>query len=208
MNLMSAGLQKAAGDRLRGFLSSMTSNPFKRVMTGLEITAIIQSSSATMALTFIMLNMGWIPFPVAAAMVLGENIGTTITANIAASVGNVASKRAALAHTVFNLFGVAWALILFKPFTAMIGKIIELRGYLNPAFADFAVESSTSATGVAALYGLSMLHTLFNVINTCILIWFPGAIERIVTTVIKGRKENAEEVHKLKYIGSVAEYIG
>ena len=99
---------------------------------GTLLTLVLQSSSATMALTLIMLNLGWLPFDMAAAMVLGENIGTTITANIAAAVANTNAKRAALAHTLFNLFGVVWALILFKPFTALIGVIIEAMGYPNP----------------------------------------------------------------------------
>ena len=83
---------------------------------GTLLTLVLQSSSATMALTLIMLNLGWIRFDMACAMVLGENIGTTITANIAAAVGNSAAKRAALAHTVFNLFGVIWALALYPYF--------------------------------------------------------------------------------------------
>ena len=80
---------------------------------GTLLTLVLQSSSATVALTLIMLNMGWIPFEMGAAMVLGENIGTTITANIAAAVANTAAKRAARAHTLFNVFGVVWALIFF-----------------------------------------------------------------------------------------------
>ena len=335
MNLMSSGLQKAAGDRLRGFLSAMTSNPFKRVMTGVGITALIQSSSATtvmvvsfvnaglltlvqaigvimganigttitawmvsllgfkadisilavplmllgflfsnskndqhknigelivgfsllflglsfmkesvpdlkqtpevlefvrqwaghgfwsvmiflgvgtiltlilqsssatMAITLIMLSMGWIPFPMACAMVLGENIGTTITANIAASVGNPAAKRAALSHTIFNVFGVVWALILFRPFLGLVGKIIELLGFPNPAAEGFAVSAPEGADGTAALYGLSMLHTLFNTINTLILVWFTGLIAKLVSKIIKEPEKKEEKAFRLKYI--------
>ena len=335
MNLMSAGLQKAAGDRLRGFLSAMTSNPFKRVMTGVGITALIQSSSATtvmvvsfvnaglltlvqaigvimganigttitawmvsllgfkadisilavplmllgflfsnskknqyknigelivgfsllflglsfmkesvpdlkqtpevlefvkqwsgfgfwsvliflgigtiltlilqsssatMAITLIMLSMGWIPFPMACAMVLGENIGTTITANIAASVGNPAAKRAALSHTIFNVFGVIWALILFKPFLALVGKVITLLGYPNPAADTFSISDPSAAEGTAALYGLSMLHTMFNLINTLILVWFTGLIAKVVTKLVKEPENKEEKVFRLRYI--------
>ena len=335
MNLMSAGLQKAAGDKLRGFLSAMTSNPFKRVLTGLGITAVIQSSSATtvmvvsfvnaglltlaqaigvimganigttvtawmisllgfkadisilavplmivgfllsnskknqrknigelvigfcllflglsfmkesvpdlkqtpevlsfitqwtgygfgsvliflvfgtiltlvlqsssatMAITLIMINMGWIPFEMGCAMVLGENIGTTITANIAASVGNTSAKRAALGHTVFNLFGVIWALIFFRPFLGLVGKTIELLGLPNPAAEGFAVADPNSPEGTAALYGLSMLHTLFNVINTFILVWFTNAIVKLVSTVIKEPVNKEDNAFRLKYI--------
>ena len=337
MNLMSAGLQKAAGDRLRGFLSAMTSNPFKRVMTGVGITALIQSSSATtvmvvsfvnaglltlvqaigvimganigttitawmvsllgfkadisilavplmllgflfsnskknqnknigelivgfsllflglsfmkesvpdlkqtpevlefvrqwsgygfgsvliflgvgtvltlilqsssatMAITLIMLSMGWIPFPMACAMVLGENIGTTITANIAASVGNPSAKRAALSHTIFNVFGVIWALILFKPFLGLVGKIIQLMGFPNPAADGFAVAEPDGADGTAALYGLSMLHTLFNLINTLILVWFTGFIANIVSKLVKQPENKVEKPYRLKYINA------
>ena len=335
MNLMSSGLQKAAGERLRGFLSAMTSNPFKRVMTGLGITAIIQSSSATtvmvvsfvnaglltlvqaigvimganigttvtawlvawlgfkadisilaiplmlfgflfsnskknqhinigelivgfsllflglsfmkesvpdlsetpqvlefvkdwssygfssvliflvfgtiltlvlqsssatMAITLIMLSMGYIPFSMACAMVLGENIGTTITANIAASVGNTSAKRAAMSHTIFNVFGVIWALIFFKPFLSLVGIIIESFGLPNPSKEGFAVASPTSPESTAALYGLSMLHTLFNTINTAILIGCTGLIEKAVIKIIKAPANQEKDVFRLKYI--------
>ena len=337
MNLMSAGLQKAAGDRLRGFLSAMTSNPFKRVMTGVGITALIQSSSATtvmvvsfvnaglltlvqaigvimganigttitawmvsllgfkadisilavplmllgflfsnskknqhknigelivgfsllslglsfmkesvpdlkqtpevlefvkmwsgygfwsvliflgvgtiltlilqsssatMAITLIMLSMGWVPFPMACAMVLGENIGTTITANIAAAVGNPSAKRAALSHTIFNVFGVIWALILFKPFLGLVGKLIELMGLPNPSADNFMVTQPDGADGTAALYGLSMLHTLFNLINTLILIWFTDLIAKIVSKLITQHDDKEEKPYRLKYINA------
>jgi phosphate:Na+ symporter len=335
MNLMSSGLQKAAGERLRGFLSAMTSNPFKRVMTGLGITAIIQSSSATtvmvvsfvnaglltlvqaigvimganigttvtawlvawlgfkadisilaiplmlfgflfsnskknqhknigelivgfsllflglsfmkesvpdlsetpqvlefvkdwssygfssvliflvfgtiltlvlqsssatMAITLIMLSMGYIPFSMACAMVLGENIGTTITANIAASVGNTSAKRAAMSHTIFNVFGVIWALIFFKPFLGLVGIIIESFGLPSPSKEGFAVASPTSPESTAALYGLSMLHTLFNTINTTILIGCTGLIEKAVIKIIKAPANQEKDVFRLKYI--------
>ena len=335
MNLMSSGLQKAAGDRLRGFLSAMTSNPFKRVMTGLGITAIIQSSSATtvmvvsfvnaglltlvqaigvimganigttvtawlvawlgfkadisilaiplmlfgflfsnskknqhknigelivgfsllflglsfmkesvpdlsetpqvlefvkdwssygftsvliflvfgtiltlvlqsssatMAITLIMLSMGYIPFSMACAMVLGENIGTTITANIAASVGNTSAKRAAMSHTIFNVFGVIWALIFFQPFLGLVGIIIESFGLPNPSKEGFAVSSPTSPESTAALYGLSMLHTLFNTINTAILIGCTGLIEKAVIKIVKAPANQEKDVFRLKYI--------
>ena len=338
MNLMSSGLQKAAGERLRGFLSAMTSNPFKGVMTGLGITSIIQSSSATtvmvvsfvnaglltlaqaigvimganigttvtawmvswlgfkadisvlavplmllgflfsnskidkrknigelivgfsllflglsfmkdsvpdlretpqvlefvsswsahgfgsvllflafgtiltlvlqsssatMAITLIMLSMGWIPFEMACAMVLGENIGTTITANIAASVGNTEAKRAAMSHTIFNVFGVVWALILYRPFLHLVGTITEnLFGLPNPAAEGFVVTDSTSAEGTAALYGLSMLHTLFNLTNTLLLVWFTKWIAQTVSWIVPTPKNQEKEVFRLKYISA------
>jgi len=174
---------------------------------GTILTLVLQSSSATMALTLIMLNMGWIRFDMACAMVLGENIGTTITANIAAAVGNTSAKRAALAHTVFNLFGVIWALATFPYFLKMTGAITSgIFGIPDPAAEGFAVvvDSATTQTAsqTSALYGLSMLHTLFNTINTCILIWFVPLIEKIVCAVIKERNNKEEEAYRLKYISA------
>lgn len=169
---------------------------------GTLLTLVLQSSSATMAITLIMLSMGWIPFNMACAMVLGENIGTTITANIAASVGNTQAKRAAMSHTIFNVFGVIWALILFKPFLTLVGLIIELFGLPNPANEGFVVIGPNTASSVAALYGLSMLHTLFNTINTFILIWFTKVIEKCVVWIIKTPKNQDSEVFRLKYISA------
>ena len=178
---------------------------------GTVLTLVLQSSSATMALTLIMLNMGWIRFEMACAMVLGENIGTTITANIAAAVGNSSAKRAALAHTVFNVFGVIWALATFPYFLKLIGLITEtIFNIPNPASADFQVVVERMADGTpvqtdsqtSALYGLSMLHTLFNTINTFILIWFIPVIEKIVCAVIKESKNKEDEAFRLKYISA------
>ena len=168
---------------------------------GTILTLVLQSSSATMAITLIMLSMGWIPFHMACAMVLGENIGTTITANIAAAVGNTQAKRAAMSHTIFNLFGVIWALILFKPFTTLVGKVIELFGLPNPAADGFAVVEGDMGSSTAALYGLSMLHTMFNTINTLILVWFIKYIEKAVVWIIKPKNQEAEPF-RLKYISA------
>ena len=169
---------------------------------GTLLTLVLQSSSATMAITLIMLSMGWIPFNMACAMVLGENIGTTITANIAASVGNTQAKRAAMSHTIFNVFGVIWALIFFGPFLSLVGKIIELFGLPNPAAEGFAVNGPDSPDATSALYGLSMLHTLFNTINTLVLIWFTKVIEKAVVWLIKTPRNQEQEVFRLKYISA------
>ena len=187
------------------FVTTWASHGFGSVLLflafGTVLTLVLQSSSATMAITLIMLSMGWIPFHMACAMVLGENIGTTITANIAASVGNTQAKRAAMSHTIFNVFGVIWALILFKPFTALVGKIIELFGLPNPAAEGFAVVEGSADSSTAALYGLSMLHTLFNTINTLILIWFIKQIEKAVVWMIKPKNQD-KEPFRLKYISA------
>ena len=187
------------------FVRSWSSHGFGSVLIflafGTILTLILQSSSATMAITLIMLSMGWIPFPMACAMVLGENIGTTITANIAASVGNTQAKRAAMSHTLFNVFGVIWALILFKPFLNLVGLITAgLFGLPNPAADGFAVGAPTSPESTAALYGLSMLHTLFNTINTLILVWFTRFIAKAVTWIVRAPKNQEQEVFRLKYI--------
>ena len=187
------------------FVTTWASHGFGSVLLflafGTVLTLVLQSSSATMAITLIMLSMGWIPFHMACAMVLGENIGTTITANIAASVGNTQAKRAAMSHTIFNVFGVIWALILFQPFTALVGKIIELFGLPNPAAEGFAVVDGDMSSSTAALYGLSMLHTLFNTINTLILIWFIKLIEKAVVWMIKPKNQD-KEPFRLKYISA------
>ena len=189
------------------FVKSWSSHGFSSVLIflvfGTVLTLVLQSSSATMAITLIMLSMGWIPFDMACAMVLGENIGTTITANIAASVGNTQAKRAAMSHTIFNVFGVMWALLLFKPFLALVGCITEyIFGLPNPASEGFEVSESISAEGTAALYGLSMLHTLFNTINTLILIWFIKYIEKAVVWIIKAPENKETETFRLKYISA------
>ena len=188
------------------FVKTWSSHGFASVLIflafGTILTLVLRSSSATMAITLIMLSMGWIPFNMACAMVLGENIGTTITANIAASVGNTQAKRAAMSHTIFNLFGVVWALIFFKPFLSLVGYIITLFGLPNPSVEGFVVSQPTSDEGTAVLYGLSMLHTLFNTINTFILIWFVKAIEKAVVAIIKAPKEQDADAFRLKYISA------
>ena len=189
------------------FVTSWSAHGFGSVLLflafGTVLTLVLQSSSATMAITLIMLSMGWIPFEMACAMVLGENIGTTITANIAASVGNTQAKRAAMSHTIFNVFGVMWALIFYKPFLQLVGTITEnLFGLPNPAADGFAVTDSTSAEGTAALYGLSMLHTLFNLTNTLLLVWFTKWIAQAVSWIIPAPKNQEKEVFRLKYISA------
>lgn len=161
------------------------------VAIGTILTIVLQSSSATMALTLVMCNNGWIPFEMGAAMVLGENIGTTITANIAASVANVSARRAAMAHCVFNIFGVVWVLVLFHPFLFVVSKIIMGMGLDNPLVAGASPNST--------LYAISMVHTLFNICNTLVLVWFTNQIAQFVTKIIKGKKEEGE-VFRLQYI--------
>ena len=187
------------------FIQNWTSYGFGSVLIflvfGTVLTLVLQSSSATMALTLIMVNMGWISFEKGAAMVLGENIGTTITANIAAAVGNPNARRAAMAHTLFNLFGVIWALILFTPFLKLVGTTITWLGLPNPMdIVHSANVVMTADEEMASLYGISMLHTLFNLFNTMILIWFVPVIVKTVEKMIKGKATKEEESVKLKFI--------
>ena len=189
------------------FVSTWASHGFGSVLLfllfGTILTLVLQSSSATMAITLIMLSMGWIPFHMACAMVLGENIGTTITANIAASIGNTQAKRAAMSHTIFNVFGVLWALALYNPFLQLVGLVTEkIFGLPNPAAEGFSVAEATSPEGTAALYGLSMLHTLFNLTNTLLLVWFTGWISKAVCLIIRAPENQEKEVFRLKYISA------
>ncbi len=189
---------------VHGFLAPLTNWGFGSILLfmviGAAMTLMLQSSAATMSLTMLLVSAGVIPFTMAAAMVLGENIGTTITSNIAASVGNVSAKRTARAHMLFNVFGVIWVLCLFKPFLSLIGVIVEGFGFPNPVTTSFG--ENTSALVASLPYCVATLHTLFNVINTLILIWFIPLIEKTVTWMVPAPKGDEEEVFRLKYISA------
>lgn len=189
---------------VQSFLAPLTGWGFGSILLfmviGALMTLMLQSSAATMSLTMLLVSAGVIPFTIAAAMVLGENIGTTITSNIAASVGNVSAKRTARAHMVFNVFGVLWVLCLFNPFLNLIGRIVELFGFPNPVSTPFG--ENTQALVASLPYCVATLHTLFNVINTCILIWFVPVIEKVVTWMVPSPKGDEEEVFRLKYINA------
>ncbi|MFT6136697.1 MAG: phosphate:Na+ symporter [Cyclobacteriaceae bacterium] len=159
------------------------------VLIGTILTVVVQSSSAAMALTLVMANNGWIPFELAAAMVLGENIGTTITANLAAIVGNVHAKRAAFAHFIFNIFGVVWIILLMNPVLGMIDSYMVSNGSLGPM-----------ADPTAVPFGLAIFHTSFNIANAFLLIWFVPFIGKVVISAIKSKGDDEE--FNLKYIGT------
>ena len=196
----SAGTLLSDKDAMMAFFSHFTEFGFWSdiifLLAGTILTIVLQASSATMAITMLLTTSGLIDFELACAMVLGENIGTTITANMAASVGNTAAKRAALAHTLFNVFGVIWMLIVFKPFLKLVGIVMEAVGFGNPLTVDLTAEES----GATLLYGISMLHTLFNITNTFILIWFSGTIVKIVTNLVKTPINPEEDSFRLRYI--------
>ena len=156
------------------------------VFIGTILTMVVQASAATMAITLIMCANGWISFELGAALVLGENIGTTITANLAALTANTQARRAAMAHLMFNVFGVIWVLVLLKPFLAFVDWVVV----------DFM---HISATGNAAIpFKLSAFHTCFNVCNVLILIWFVKFIERTVCRIIPQKEQ--EEEYRLQFI--------
>lgn len=159
------------------------------LLIGTVLTIVIQSSSATMALTLIMTAEGWIPFEMAAAMVLGENIGTTITANLAAIVANYQAKRTARAHLIFNIIGVVWMLILFYPF-------LKLISWMSVKFGSESPYVSAAAIPVA----ISLFHTTFNVINTFLLVWFVNPIAKFVERIVPEKIDPGKSVDEPKFL--------
>jgi phosphate:Na+ symporter len=137
-----------------------------------------------MAITLVMLSQGWITFEIGAAMVLGENIGTTITANIAGLTAKNNARRAALSHTMFNVFGVVWMLVVFYPFMNLVEWMV----------------GGNATDGANSLYALSMFHTMFNVTNTFIMIWLIKPLEKIVCKILPEKKEENE--FALKFIST------
>lgn len=160
------------------------------VVIGTVLTIVVQSSSAAMALTIIMCERG-MPLDMAAAIVLGENIGTTITANLAAIIGNVHAKRAARAHLIFNVIGVTWMLFVFPFF------IDAINSYMGTT----AIGSPSAENSQATKYALTMFHMSFNIVNTALLIWFVGQIAKVVTHMVPVRSDEDEQF-SLDYIGT------
>jgi phosphate:Na+ symporter len=199
------------------------------LLIGTIMTIIVQSSSATVALTLIMAVKGWIDFPSAAAMIMGENIGTTITANLAAIPANISAKRAAFAHFMFNVLGVFWLLFVFKYFVEIVDTVVSGISSASPAemssfIASLTPEQYTQITTLpkselspelaalqskyfgyqaATSYGLAMFHTLFNICNVLIMIWFVKLYEKICLTVIRPKRgEEDDEEFILQYIST------
>ena len=177
------------------FLSKYTDLGYASILLflliGTILTVVIQSSSATMALTLVMCAQGWIPFEMAVAMVLGENVGTTITANLAAIVANFQAKRTARAHLIFNLLGVLWMLILFYPFLKFVSWLSQQMGSESPYI-------SAAAIPVA----ISLFHTTFNVFNTFLLSWFINPIAKLVEKLVPVRLLPKKEIDQPKYLSS------
>ena len=178
-----------ANPEMLAFVQNYTDMGFFSILLflfiGTILTMIVQASAATMAITLIMCANGWISLELGAALVLGENIGTTITANLAALTANTQAKRAALAHFVFNVFGVIWVLIIFHPFMQLANWVVD-------------TFFQTSNPEVAISYKLSAFHSIFNICNVCILIWGVKLIERTVCALIHPKEEDEEP--RLRFI--------
>ena len=178
-----------ANPEMLAFVQNYTDMGFFSILLflfiGTILTMIVQASAATMAITLIMCANGWISLELGAALVLGENIGTTITANLAALTANTQAKRAALAHFVFNVFGVIWVLIVFHPFMELVNWVV-----------DTFFQSNNPE--VAISYKLSAFHSIFNICNVCILIWGVKLIERTVCALIHPKEEDEEP--RLRFI--------
>lgn len=188
-NLQANAPDLGANPDMLAFVQNYTDMGFFSIILflfiGAILTMIVQASAATMAITLIMCANGWIDYHLGVALVLGENIGTTITANLAALTGNTQARRAALAHLVFNIFGVIWVLVLFYPFTGAVSWFVTNGMHItDPA--------------VAVSFKLAAFHTAFNISNTFIMIWFLPLIEKTVCTLIKPKAEDEE--YRLRYI--------
>lgn len=166
------------------------------VVIGTLLTLVMQSSSAATAVTLVMLFEGWISFPLAAAMVLGENIGTTVTANLAAMVGNVHAKRAARFHLIFNLIGVAWMLAAIYPVMHLIDLVVQ-----NFSTAPVSILSDAPEARPNATLGLSLFHTSFNILNVILLFAFIPYIVRFIERILPETAGGADDF-RLKYISA------
>ncbi len=164
------------------------------ILIGTALTIIVQSSSAAMALTLTLCIQGLIPLDVGAAIVLGENIGTTITANLAALVGNIHAKRAARAHFIFNCFGVLWMLLLFYPFLNLVQYLIS--NYIAP---EMVGSTDPEVQNKLVSYTLTGFHVTFNIVNTSLMVWFVSLIERAVIKLVPDKQE--QDKVGFKYIG-------
>ena len=158
------------------------------LLIGTILTALVQSSAALMAITMVLCATGAITIFQGIALVMGENIGTTVTANLAAMSANTQARRTAMAHLVFNVFGVVWVLIFFFPFVRMVCGVVGL----DP--------NATEQDPTKLSFALATFHTFFNVINTAILIWLIPQIEKLVCMIIKPKQSEEEDEFRLQYI--------
>lgn len=161
------------------------------LVIGSVITCIVQSSAAVMAITILLCSTGVLPIYLGIALVMGENIGTTVTANLAALAANTQARRAALAHLLFNVIGVIWVLAVFYPFVNMVCGFVDYDPTAGAVNANIKVKLPIV---------LAAFHTTFNVTNTFLLIWFIPQIEKLVRMLIKTRKSETEEDFRLRFI--------
>lgn len=197
------------------------------MLIGAVLTMVVQASSATLAIALIMCSKGWISFDIAAALILGGNIGTCITPIIASISGNVSAKRAAMGHFLFNFLGTIWVMVLYYPFIKLIvwlsteygpgspNALLEFVNTTDPALvnqlndgtlsladpANRAIQENFAHMQFSVSYALSLFHTIFNVINLVIMIWFTNGYVYLVTRLVKG-KANEEEEFQLRYINT------
>ena len=194
---MHLGEQQAVLD----FFASFDPNSFVTtivfLLLGGILTFCVQSSAAVMAITMILCTSGVLPIYQGIALVMGENIGTTVTSNLAAMSANTQARRAALAHLFFNVFGVIWILFVFRPFVDMVCQFV---GYDTEMVKDAVSDKAFLANAAKLSFVLAAFHTCFNVVNTFILIWFIPQIERFVCWVIKPKKVDEEEDFRLHFI--------
>ena len=202
-----------SSEAVRNFLAPITDMKLSTVLfilIGAVMTFCLQSSAAATSITMLLLACGVITFPNAVAFILGENIGTTITSNLAATSTNVSSKRTARAHLVFNLFGSILVIALFRPYMMLNARIVEAFGFPNPLTADFSILSLTGLEGEALKaqttlasslpYSVAIVHSLFNIITTLVLVWFIPQLEKLVMKMVPNKEEEKEVFH-LVYIG-------
>ncbi len=183
------------------FFASFDPNSFSTtiifLLLGGILTFCVQSSAAVMAITMILCSSGVLPIYQGIALVMGENIGTTVTSNLAAMSANTQARRAALAHMFFNVFGVIWILFIFRPFVDMVCGFV---GYDPTMTKEVAGTAAFLANAAKLSFVLAAFHTCFNVANTGILIWFIPQIERFVCWVIKTKKVDEDEDFRLHFI--------
>ncbi|MCR5575125.1 MAG: Na/Pi cotransporter family protein [Bacteroidaceae bacterium] len=194
---MHLGEQQAVLDFFASFDPNSFSTTILFLFLGGILTFCVQSSAAVMAITMILCSSGVLPIYQGIALVMGENIGTTVTSNLAALSANTQARRAALAHMFFNVFGVIWILFVFRPFVDMVCGFV---GYDTEMSMDAVSHDVFLANAAKLSFVLAAFHTCFNVVNTFILIWFIPQIEKLVCWVIKPKKVDEEEDFRLHFI--------
>ena len=182
------------------FFSSFDPHSFQTTITfliiGSILTMCVQSSAAVMAITMILCSTGVLPIYQGIALVMGENIGTTVTSNVAALTANTQARRAAMAHMVFNIFGVLWILCVFRPFIHLVCGWVGYDDMMEKTDPHFVANAAKLSFVLAAF------HTTFNLSNTFILVWFIPQIEKLVCKIIRPKKNADEDDFRLRFIQS------